>query len=161
MALQKNGVRSPTFLYGLFEALLVNTVFPGNPSKKNHEYAEWDGLSGREVEYVSGACLVVRRELFEKVGLLDENILMYWEDADLCRRIRSAGYKVCFFPEAKVIHHWGKTAKKEGQEVTERIFNQSMIYFYRKHYGRAAAFVIRAAVRYFKNPLLKIWRAVK
>ncbi|MEW6042239.1 MAG: glycosyltransferase family 2 protein [Elusimicrobiota bacterium] len=160
-SLQKNGVRFPGILYGFFQAGLINTLFPKNPARRNYEIFGWDGLTLREVDYVSGAALLIRREVMEKTGYLDENITMYWEDADICRRIKSLGYKIFFVPEAKLVHHWGEAAKKKGKQATEKIFNRSMVYYYKKHHGMFVSILLRFILFFFTAPLLRLLRTFK
>jgi len=64
------------------------------------------------VDWVSGACMVVRRKAIEDVGLLDERFFMYWEDADWCRRMREKDWKVVYFPSASVTHFVGVSSDK-------------------------------------------------
>jgi GT2 family glycosyltransferase len=63
-----------------------------------------------QVDWVSGACLLVRREVFEAVGLLDEGFFMYYEEVDLCRRARRAGWPCWYVPEAHVVHLVGQSS---------------------------------------------------
>ena len=63
-----------------------------------------------EVDWVSGACMVVRREAMQAVGGFDKRFFLYWEDTDFCMRIRDAGWKVIYYPRAKVIHSVGKSS---------------------------------------------------
>ena len=63
-----------------------------------------------EVDWVSGACMVVRRQIMADLGGFDELFFLYWEDADLCRRIKSAGWKVVYFPTASVTHFGGRSS---------------------------------------------------
>jgi GT2 family glycosyltransferase len=89
-----------------------------------------------EVDWVIGACLMTRRETIEEVGLLDEGFFMYAEDVDWCYRMRKAGWKVEYFPEAEVLHHYEKSAGKAPFRMNvER--HRSMWRFYSKHYRRA------------------------
>jgi GT2 family glycosyltransferase len=64
-----------------------------------------------EAEWLSFACVLIRREVFERVGLLDEGYFMYFEDSDFCRAARAAGFRVWYFPDARVVHlHGGSSA---------------------------------------------------
>jgi len=86
-----------------------------------------------EVDWVSGACLMARKSVLEEVGLLDEGFFMYWEDADLCYRIKQKGWKIYCVPGAMVVHYEGKS----GEASTSRLivqFNKSVYYYYRKHH---------------------------
>ena len=64
-----------------------------------------------QVDWVSDACMLVRRKAIEDVGMLDERFFMYWEDADWCRRMWENGWKVVYYPKASVIHHVGESSK--------------------------------------------------
>ena len=96
----------------------------------------------QEVEWLSGSCLLLRREALRQVGLLDESFFMYFEDTDLCKRIRDLGWKIVFCPMSKILHY-------SGQSVKENIlaglvaYRQSQIHFARKHYGRRGDYLVR------------------
>ena len=80
----------------------------------------------RELDMVTGACLAIPAQLFQKVNGFDEAYLNGGEDADLCFKVRADGYKVLYQPEALVIHHEGKTESRfqNVREVTERLFQR-------------------------------------
>ena len=70
-----------------------------------------DGKSPMEVDWVSGACMVLRREALEEVGRFDERFFLYWEDVDLCKRMANHGWKVVYFPQSEVKHHVGASSR--------------------------------------------------
>ncbi|MBI4199941.1 MAG: glycosyltransferase family 2 protein [Chloroflexi bacterium] len=86
------------------------------------------------VPAVSGACLMVRRETLDAVGLLDEGFFFYYDDLDLCRRIARAGWHVYYVPQARVMHYWGATRAGHLPMVL-REGRRSQLYFFAKHYG--------------------------
>ncbi|MDD4178589.1 MAG: glycosyltransferase family 2 protein [Candidatus Margulisbacteria bacterium] len=86
------------------------------------------------VDYVLGAALLVRREVIDRVGGLDENFFFSNDDLDWCRRIRKAGWQIYFVPDAEVIHYGGYTTKKFNQKIFVEGFRGGL-YFCRKHYG--------------------------
>ncbi|HAX62074.1 MAG TPA: glycosyltransferase family 2 protein [Elusimicrobia bacterium] len=96
----------------------------------------------RNVELVPGACMLVRKKVFDDVGLLDENLFLYFEEPDFCMRVRNAGWKIVFLPEAKVIHKLGQTMKKIGKE-TLIIYRESQLYFYKKHNSKLQQKLLR------------------
>lgn len=97
------------------------------------------------VDWVSGACLMVRRDVLERVGGLDEAFFMYWEDADWCRRIKQAGYEVFCVPAARVVHHEGGSRKGwPARQVL--IFHQSVYRYYRKHHANGPWNIMRPIV---------------
>ena len=95
-----------------------------------------------EVSWVTGACLLARAEALREVGLFDENIVIYFEDADLCYRMIRAGWKVVFYPKAEIIHYLGQTRRQHLARDLEIIF-QSGCYFFDKHYSFFAATAAR------------------
>ena len=86
-----------------------------------------------ESDWVSGACLMLRSEVIHHTGPLDENIFMYFEDNDLCLRIRKAGWKVYYNPHISVMHFGGQSLAKNPEAQTA--YNNSLQYFYKKNYG--------------------------
>jgi GT2 family glycosyltransferase len=104
----------PTALTSLFgRSSLLTRLFPNNPiSSANLLTKISDGVHPMEVDWVSGACMVVRRKAIDAVGVFDERFFMYWEDADWCRRMRDGGWKVVYFPQASVVHHIGGSSKQ-------------------------------------------------
>ena len=99
----------------------------------------------QEVAWLSGSCLLLRREALRQAGLLDEVFFMYFEDMDLCKRIHDRGWKIVFCPMSKILHY-------SGQSVKENIlaglvaYRQSQIHFARKHYGRRGDYIVRLAL---------------
>ena len=92
-----------------------------------------------ESEWLSFACALLRRDMLDRVGLLDEGYFMYFEDADLCRRARRAGYAVLCWPEARVVHLRGGSSRVKAE--TERrgrrpsYFYASRARYYATFYG--------------------------
>lgn len=93
------------------------------------------------VDYVTGAFLLTKREVLKKIGLLDESFFMYGEEADLCLRIRKAGWRVYFYPFASIVHLGRASVKKETVEVVQRAV--SVLLFRKKHYSYFTYFTYR------------------
>ena len=93
--------------------------------------------SEREVDWVSGACLLVRRGDAEAVGLLDERYFMYTEDVDFCAALRAQGRKVLFTPRAYLVHLRGRS-RQTAPQATEGAYRRSQLAFYEKHHPRWA-----------------------
>jgi hypothetical protein len=128
----------PTLLTALFgRSSLLSKWFPGNPvTRRNLIDRCCDGSHPIEVDWVSGACMVVRREAINDVGLLDERFFMYWEDADWCRRMRDRGWKVMYFPQSSVVHFVGGSSERlrvrsilEFHKSAYRLFDKYNKYF--------------------------------
>ncbi|MBN1275903.1 MAG: glycosyltransferase, partial [Deltaproteobacteria bacterium] len=104
----------PTPLTGLFgRSSFLSKNFPNNRfTLANILTTRSDGTTPMEVDWVSGACMLVRRDALKDVGLMDERFFMYWEDADWCKRMWEKNWKVIYLPEASVIHYVGVSSEK-------------------------------------------------
>jgi GT2 family glycosyltransferase len=106
---------------------------------------ERDTRREHDVDWVSGACLLVRREDAEKVGLLDERYFLYTEDVDFCAAIRAAGRRVIFTPAAHVIHLGGRS-RATAPAAMNVAYRKSQLAFYEKHHP-TWALVLRGYLR--------------
>jgi GT2 family glycosyltransferase len=93
--------------------------------------AGWDRATEREVDWVSGGAMLLRREALAEVGILDEGFFMYAEDVDLCTRLRAGGWAVLFSPEVEVRHVGGLATHRDPRMPL--IHSQSTYRYVRKH----------------------------
>ncbi len=100
----------------------------------------------RPAAWVSGACLMTSREVLEKTGGFDEKFFLYFEDIDLCYRIREQGFRVVFLPEARVFHAGGVSAS-EAPYFSRLEYRRSQLYFYEKHNSRLSQGLLRIYLR--------------
>jgi N-acetylglucosaminyl-diphospho-decaprenol L-rhamnosyltransferase len=89
------------------------------------------------VDWVSGACLLVRRTAADQAGLLDERYFMYCEDVDFCAALRALGYHILYVPDVTVTHLRGRS-RASAPAITNRRYRDSQLAFYRKHHPRWA-----------------------
>jgi hypothetical protein len=106
------------------------------------------GRRSRRVDWVSGAAMMVRRSAFEEIGGFDEAFPLYFEDADLCRRLRDAGWEVRYCPEAEVIHHRGGAGTAAAPSASGLKYRQGQLRYYAKHRGRLENLLLRAYLRF-------------
>jgi GT2 family glycosyltransferase len=101
---------------------------------RNHRPALVDRLTRlrHSPDWVSGACLLVRRVDAEAVGLLDERFFMYTEDVDFCAAIRARGRRIVFTPDVEVVHLRGRSAAS-APVITQAAYRRSQMAFYEKH----------------------------
>jgi N-acetylglucosaminyl-diphospho-decaprenol L-rhamnosyltransferase len=100
------------------------------------------------VDYVEGACLLVRREAFEDVGGLDEGYFMYAEEVDWCFTMREKGWQVWYQPAATVIHLGGGSSRgRQGRREAD--LYRSRVRFFQKHYGTGAARLLKLQIYAF------------
>lgn len=140
-SLQYSCRRFPSFRTALFHRYsLMTRFFPKNRYSSQYLMTDVGHDHIMDVDWVSGAALVVRREIFETLGGFDEHFFMYAEDVDWCYRIKQAGWRVVYFPEAEIVHHIGTSTRLVPYAMTfER--HRSMWRFYRKHYSRSVVLV--------------------
>lgn len=147
-----------TFLFNRYS--LLTRLFPGNPWSRRYLLTDWDHASSRAVDWLSGACLLVRRAAIEQVGGMDEAFFMFNEDVDWCRRMKLAGWSNMYLPQATVMHHVGASRHRVAPRV---ILSRhlGMIHYFRKHHPAnplletlAAAFIYcRAGLMLAQNAL--------
>ena len=101
----------------------------------------WDTERIREVDWVTGAFFLVRKETMQDIGLLDEDFFMYYEDADWCYRMWQKDWRIFYFPFFEIVHYVGESdGEFSAQTFIER--HKSMHHFFKKHRGRSALFVL-------------------
>ncbi|MBZ0301092.1 MAG: glycosyltransferase family 2 protein [Anaerolineae bacterium] len=121
---------SPTVSLYRFSGL--SKLFPTHPQFGRYNMTFADPDQELEVDSVVGAYMQVRREAIDAVGLLDETFFMYGEDLDWAYRIKTAGWKVFYYPNVIVKHIKRAASRKSPRAQFE--FNRAMLIFYRKHY---------------------------
>lgn len=89
-----------------------------------------------EVEWVTGACMMVSKDVFDLVNGFDDNIFLYFEDKDLCARIKKINKKIIYYPETSVIHLIGGSSSKTSKALIRKIYRKSQKYYYTKHLGK-------------------------
>jgi len=98
-----------------------------------------------DVDSVIGACMMVRREAWEQVGLLDEDYFLFLEETDWCYRMKKAGWEIYHVPDAKVYHFQGKSAQKEKKRARVEYF-RSRYHFFKKNRGNLQWFLLFVGV---------------
>jgi GT2 family glycosyltransferase len=110
----------------------------------------------RMVDYLPGACLMLRSEAIKAIGLLDERFFMYFEEADWCYRIRLGGGSVYYCPSANVVHY-GTSELGHFDEVRLVNYHKSMLLFYQKHYAPARLFWLRLILMLRSIMRIVVW----
>lgn len=136
-SIQGSARGDPDMLTGLFgRSSTLTRLFPRSALARRNvvTHAEpADAAQGSiEVDWVSGACMLVRREAFTSIGGFDEAFFLYWEDADFCRRLRAAGWHTRYDPRAQVAHA-GSVSSRSRPALAIRAFHRSAYLYYRRH----------------------------
>jgi GT2 family glycosyltransferase len=144
-SIQSSRRRFPTVITGFFESTWLQGLAPHGLLRRFYlDDVPPDRV--QDVDWLTGACTVFRREVLDRVGGYDaQSFFMYSEELDLCRRIKQAGWRIVYVPEAHIIHYVGKSSE---QAVAARhiYFNTSKVRYYRKWHGRAAAELLRVSL---------------
>jgi hypothetical protein len=127
----------PSLATELLNKSLLRWFFPKTFPGKEIKYHE-----PIEVESVIGACMMVRREAMEQVGLLDEDYFLFLEETDWCYRIKRAGWKIYHHPQAEIYHFQGKSAEKDKKRAKVEYYRSRYQYF-KKHQGNAQWLILR------------------
>lgn len=115
--------------------------------------------SATEVENISGACLMLRREAIDQVGLLDESFFMYFEDMDYCLRLRNAGWKLHYLPQGEIVHLVGRSSGGRMLHYSVHAY-RALFAMYRRHFSARALVIVRflvltlSSLRWFWNLVL-------
>lgn len=135
-------------LWAVFcEQTLLAKLFPRTRLFGGYNLTWWSYDSIREVEQVVGACLMLRRQSDGSFPLFDERYFMYAEDTELCYRIRRAGGRIYYVPEARFKHHLGASSEQETiRAEMVKAYNHSRILYFREAYGAWSVPIYRALI---------------
>jgi len=169
----QRSVRSfPSVWNELCESTFLYLLFPKSKAVGRYHLSYFDYASEMQVDWVCGAYFMIRREVLDTIGLLDERFYMYSEEVDYCYRAKKAGFQVWFVPQAEIIHAWsGATAPSRRSILWS---NGSQILFFKKHFRginlfflilfkcfgmaiRVFAYVVAGVVIFEKKLLLKAY----
>lgn len=113
-AMQFSCYHFPTWDMPLYRRTWLGKFSFGQRKLQNYLMLDWDHQNPRAVDWLLGACLLVRQRAIEQVGLLDEKFFLYFEDVDWCRRFWQSGYQVFYYPEAEMFHYYQRQSAESG-----------------------------------------------
>lgn len=140
--IQPSRRRFPTLATAFVESTILQEWFPRNRVLARYYVQDRRDDQEQDVDWLVGACLLLRREAWQQVGALDEGFFMYSEELDWCRRAKAAGWRVVYLPSANIVHHEGQSS---AQVVPARhiYFQSSKVFYFRKHHGLLSAEALR------------------
>ncbi len=136
----------PTLSGVVFGVLWLDQFFPQSEMFGKFNMTYWDHAAEKYVDCISGACMLARASMIDQLGGFDELFFLYAEDADLCRRMRDAGYLILYVPEFKVRHASGQTIQTRESYAGKVEAVLSIYKYFRKHNGSIYAWVFRVVV---------------
>ncbi len=159
-------IRSSAFRFHSSLGELENALSIGFVSSilRNHIVAPKPQNEFMETDWVSGASMMVRKEVFDYIGLLDEEYFLYFEETDFCLRASRSGFKTYYVPESRIIHFVGKSTAVTGEQAVykrrPKYWFDSRKLFFTKNYGRMT-FHLANLFWIFANPLGSIYKYVR
>ncbi len=132
----KRGLPTPAVAF--YKIFGLAKLFPGSKKFGQYHLTYLDKDRTHQVDILSGAFMLMRRETLDKVGLLDETFFMYGEDIDLSYRITQGGYKNYYFAQSSIIHYKGESTKKSSVNYV-LVFYKAMAIFAKKHFSKSHA----------------------
>jgi len=140
----RRGFPTPWNIFAYLTGL--SRLFPNSPRFAGYLMTYFDEDQVHEVDAVSGSCLLVRREVINQIGYLDEDYYAYGEDLDYCARAKKAGWKIYYYPRAEIIHYGGQGGSGVQPYRSIYHFHRSMWLFYQKHIASDHIFLFNWAV---------------
>lgn len=139
--------RLPTLWALVFEATLVNQLWPGNPINRRYRCLDADYSQQQEVEQPAGACLAITHTMWDNLGGFDEQFFPVWfEDVDLCKRLRDAGGRIFYCPLARFHHAGAHSVGQLSFRDRQLFWYANMLRYARKHFSKAQVFILRLAI---------------
>lgn len=140
-----------TPLTGLASYSIFHSIWPTNPIAQKYWVRGRDLTKPQQLGVIPGTALMVRREAFEQIGSFDEQFFIYFEESDLCRRLRQEGWEVWLTPEAKIRHIWHAATRAAKYQI---IFEESRYKYFKKYYGKRVADLVEVVMHTGKYELL-------
>jgi len=137
----------------LFRRTILGRIFPRSTVLRDHLMLDWDHYSEREVDWLQGSVLMMRRSSIDQTGPMDERYFLYFEDVDLCYRMKNAGWKVCYVPQAEIIHYYKRGSY--GNSLFNRdlfIHLTSMLRYHDK--WSKILYILKKCIHILKSPTL-------
>ncbi len=140
-------VRSfPTVGSHLMIFLKLQYLFPRAKVLRDYFQSDFDYYQLAEVDQVMGAFFMTRREVLDRIGLLDERFFLWFEEVDFCKRVKDAGWKIIYNPETRILHRDSRSFSQLLPLCKQRIYTQSAIYYFKK-YSSHKEYLILAFLR--------------
>ena len=154
----------PSLMNGLFSRYSPLTkLFPNNRFAKRFLMNDWTHDAIRNVDWVSGCCMLLRKDVWRELSLLDEEYPLFFEDVDICYRAHQTGWQVVYFPEVEIAHFVGSVrAQAPFRTIVERHTGLWRFYrkFYRKHWLAGAIFFLGIYLRMIFLLLLTFFKSL-
>ncbi|MCL5073808.1 MAG: glycosyltransferase family 2 protein [Actinobacteria bacterium] len=123
----------PTLARQFYESYFLYRIFSRSKIFGSYFLSYWNHENIREVDWLSGAFMLIKKEVFERIGGFDEDYFMYSEDADICLRLSKAGFKNYYFSQYSIKHNDGGVASGNKAQRNSQIWNSRRLYFIKNY----------------------------
>lgn len=148
--LQFSARHYPNMIAAVFRHTIFGKLFPNNRFVRDYLLTDWKHDQITDIDWLSGAALLLRLEMLEQIGMLDERFFMYCEDVDICRRAHEAGWRVVYYPMVSVSHRIGAASDKNAVAMIKQ-HHKSMLRYFLKYESRLLRVLLTPIV------LLGLW----
>ena len=131
--LQPSIRRFPTFWPIFLTLTKLARIFPNLPAINKYLAKDFNYSQAQSVDQVAGSFFLIHRQVIEKIGLLDENFFIWFEEVDFCHRVIKAGWQVWYTPNASIIHYGGQRFKQQFTLKKQWLFFKSAIKYFQKY----------------------------
>lgn len=135
----------PTPSASFYYAFGVSKLFPAIPRFNQYQLGYLSPDDSYPIDSLVGAFMLVRREVVERIGGLDEDFFMYGEDIDWCYRIKQAGWEIYYYSKTHIVHYKGASSRRKPFKIVYE-FHRAMVLFHRKHYSKQYSLLIDCLV---------------
>ncbi len=130
----QNSVRRDPTTKALWQIALKIPKLIGNTNAiKNYLATDFNYQMEQEVEQIMGACMFIKKEMLNEIGLFDESFFIWFEEVDLCKRARNAGWNIIYTPKTHIVHYGGESFKQELTLKKQKMFFKSALIYLKKH----------------------------
>ena len=140
MIMQSTCRKLPSLWNNICETLYLNRLFPKSNLLSGEHMTFFDHATISKVEGLAGCCLMIRKAALDQAGLFDERFFIYFEETDLCKRFRLAGWDIVYFPDAAIIHHHAGSSSKDPVRFNIE-FIKSQMQYWKKNHSKAAVII--------------------
>lgn len=140
-SLQPSCRRFPSFKVFFSMMIGLRYFFPNLKIFKEYLMLDWDHSDVRDVDQIMGSFMFVRRDVLDRVGSFDERYWMYFEEVDLCLRIKRSGWKIVHYPYARAVHFLSKSSEQWGKMKRREEFERSLLKYFKKN-GKSSEYYI-------------------
>jgi len=153
----------PTFRTFFLMLIGLRYLFPNMKIFRDYLMQDWDHSDIKEVDQIMGSFMFIRSDVLEQIGSFDERYWMYFEEVDLCLRMKKAGWKIVHYPYVSAVHFLSKSSEQWGEIKRINEFQNSLLKYFKKN-GKSYEYYILLALSkikyFFFIPLLKLTEKV-